>query len=147
MMSNAGGLGVVELIFLFLFQSGLGIPVGIPPAELDPTMLQMAPDECLLYTTWAATASASRDASSATEQLVSEPEIQAFLAEVSDRFTEAMDEAVESCAGRTRASNIAVGTRGDTATALPSNFALSCTDLRDPRRCKRRRGRSNCKTG
>ena len=46
-------------IFFLTLGSGMGIPLGIPPAPDDPVMARFAPEECVFYTTWSASAAAN----------------------------------------------------------------------------------------
>ncbi len=46
-------------IFFLTLGSGMGIPLGIPPAPDDPVMARLAPEECAFYTTWSASAQAN----------------------------------------------------------------------------------------
>ena len=45
-------------IFFLTLGSGMGVPLGIPPAPDDPVMARFAPEECVFYTTWSASAAA-----------------------------------------------------------------------------------------
>jgi hypothetical protein len=63
------GIGMFQLLFL-VGQSGLGIPLGVPPAAEDPTMAAVAPPQCLAYVTWAGTAPPDSKSSNQTEQLL-----------------------------------------------------------------------------
>ena len=66
-------------IFFLTLGSGMGIPLGIPPAPDDPVMARLAPKECVFYTTWAATAPANPASKNQAEQLLAEPEVRQFL--------------------------------------------------------------------
>src|SRR5687767_11225947 len=61
---------------------GTGLPVGMPPDKEEPIMAYVAPDECVLYVTWTAAATPSAGSANQTEQLMAEPEVQAFAAAV-----------------------------------------------------------------
>ena len=51
-------LGMMRLMPLVLFGgSGMGLPLGVPPLPEDPVLAQVAPEECLFYTSWAGTSS------------------------------------------------------------------------------------------
>lgn len=71
-----------------LMGTGSGIPLGVPPAEPDPIMAKIAPQECLYYSTWAGMAEPDAASGNHTEQLLAEPEIVAFIAEVDRAITE-----------------------------------------------------------
>jgi hypothetical protein len=63
------------VLFSFL---GLGLPVGIPPDSEDAIMAHVAPDDCVFYSSWSAAAKPSLSSPNQTEQLLAEPEVQAF---------------------------------------------------------------------
>ena len=88
MSTAAFGLGFAEALIILLMGGGLGLPVGIPPADEDPRMAQIAPEKCLYYATWAAMARPDPASENHTERLVAEPEIQqAMLQRVEDLGT------------------------------------------------------------
>jgi hypothetical protein len=66
-------------IFFLTLGSGMGIPLGIPPAPDDPVMARLAPEECVFYTTWSATATANPASKNQAEQLLAEPEVRQFV--------------------------------------------------------------------
>ena len=75
----AAGLSMTILsLFGSLFLAGglAGIPLGVPPAEPDPAMARIAPEECIFYLTWSGMAEASPDSPNHTERLMAEPEVQ-----------------------------------------------------------------------
>jgi hypothetical protein len=75
--------GIMRLMPLVLFGgSGMGIPLGVPPLPEDPVLAQVAPEECLFYTSWAGTAEADPQSANQTEQLLAEPEVQHLVNEV-----------------------------------------------------------------
>jgi len=67
-----------------------GLPMGLPPAEPDVRMSQVAPEECLFYLSWNGMAEPSVDSPNHTEQLLAEPEVQRFIKEVTDSLTAAL---------------------------------------------------------
>jgi hypothetical protein len=69
-------------IFLLTLGSGMGVPLGIPPAPADPVMARFAPEECLFYTTWAASATPNSASKNQAEQMLAEPEVQLFVEHV-----------------------------------------------------------------
>lgn len=91
-MASAG----LSMTFLSLFGSlflagGLaGIPLGLPPAEPDPAMARVAPQDCIFYLTWAGMAEASAESPNHTERLMAEPEVQRFVREITDRLNAAL---------------------------------------------------------
>ena len=66
-------------IFFLTLGSGMGIPLGIPPAPDDPVMARFAPEECVFYTTWSASAAANPASSNQAEQMLAEPEVRQFV--------------------------------------------------------------------
>ena len=80
---------------LMLITSGGGLgrlPLAMPPGELDPVMSRVAPDNCLLYLSWAGTADASADSDNRTEQLLADPEVRRLLEGLEQRLTAALEE-------------------------------------------------------
>jgi hypothetical protein len=63
-----------------LLVSFLGLPIATPPAKEDPLMARVAPADCVAYAAWAARAEPSARSNNQTEQLLAEPEVQAFAA-------------------------------------------------------------------
>ena len=66
-------------IFFLTLGSGMGIPLGIPPAPDDPVMARFAPEECVFYTTWSASAAANPASKNQAEQMLAEPEVRQFV--------------------------------------------------------------------
>ena len=73
------GIGFTELLLLAMMTTGIGIPLGIPPAAEDPFLVQSAPDEGLYYSMWVASREPQGDSESQLEQLLAEPEIKQFV--------------------------------------------------------------------
>ena len=69
-------------IFFLTLGSGMGIPLGIPPAPDDPVMARVAPEECVFYTTWSASAAANPASKNQAEQMLAEPEVRQFVEHV-----------------------------------------------------------------
>jgi hypothetical protein len=63
-----------------------GLPVGLPPAEPDPAMAQVAPDDTLFYLAWNGAADPSADSENNTERLMAEPQIKRLIAQVAKLF-------------------------------------------------------------
>jgi len=80
-MALYSGIGML-VSFLALAGTGLGLPVGIPPAPEDPVMSAVAPPQCLAYVTWAGTAAPDAKSANRTEQLLAEPEVQKLIAAI-----------------------------------------------------------------
>lgn len=87
-MSPFGMFGGAEFIAIAMFYMGIGLPLGVPPAEEDPLMSRVAPAECLYYVTWAGMAKPDGNSSNRSEKLLAEPEVQHFVKELEKRFDE-----------------------------------------------------------
>ena len=88
-MATAGlSMSFLSVFGVMLIAGGMsGLPMGLPPAEPDVRMAQVAPEECLFYLSWSGMAEPSADSPNHTEQLLAEPEVQRFIKEVTDRLT------------------------------------------------------------
>ncbi|MGQ9575347.1 MAG: hypothetical protein ACUVUC_08515 [Thermoguttaceae bacterium] len=75
------GVGVLESLMLWGI-GGLGLVLGLPPGPEDPVVANVAPRECLFYVSWAGMPAPDPKSASQAEQLLAEPEIQQFAAEV-----------------------------------------------------------------
>ncbi len=73
------GLGFFEVVmfFPFLFGGGFGFPTAMPPAAEIPMMSQVAPEECLFFSTWASAAEVNSNGNP-TEVWMAQPELQQF---------------------------------------------------------------------
>ncbi len=78
-MSIIASPNPLEMLLLFLLGGGFGLPSGIPPTEEAPLAAQVAPADCLFYTSWAGTGTPKADSPNQTEQLLAEREVQDFL--------------------------------------------------------------------
>lgn len=87
-MQPFGMFGGAELLILALFYSGVGLPLGVPPAEEDPLLARVAPEKCLYYTTWAGMAEADGSSGNQTEALLAEPDIRRMIDEIDRRLEE-----------------------------------------------------------
>ncbi|MFP6619526.1 MAG: hypothetical protein VB877_09290 [Pirellulaceae bacterium] len=67
-----------EVAALLLF---LGAGLGMPPQPVDPVMEQAAPDECLVYLSWAEAAKPRAASINRLEKLLADEEIQGLAAE------------------------------------------------------------------
>mgnify|MGYP006982498040 FL=1 len=84
---------LIGALMLITTGGGLGsLPLAMPPGELDPVMSRVAPDNCLLYLSWAGTAEASADSDNRTEQLLADPEVRRLLEGLEQRFTAALED-------------------------------------------------------
>lgn len=93
-MAAAGlSMSFVSIFGAMLIAGGMsGLPLGLPPAEPDIRMAQVAPEECLFYLSWSGMAEPSANSPNHTERLLAEPEVQRFIKEVADRLTDALKE-------------------------------------------------------
>lgn len=53
--------------------------LGIPPGPDDPVIAQVAPENCVFYTTWAASATPNPHSQNQAEKMLAEPEVRLFL--------------------------------------------------------------------
>jgi hypothetical protein len=70
------------LIVLALLFGGTGIPLGMPPQPHDPFMDGVAPQQCIVYSSWNGLAVPLADADNETERMLAEPEIQELVKSV-----------------------------------------------------------------
>ncbi|MCH7729554.1 MAG: hypothetical protein IH991_24215, partial [Planctomycetes bacterium] len=82
--------GWMEMFTLVAMMGGAGIPLGVPPADEDRLMSLVAPQECIYYTTWAATDTPDASSKNHTEQLLAEKEVQAFIGHLEKSITTGM---------------------------------------------------------
>jgi len=75
-------MATLPVLISAMFYTGLGLPLGVPPAEQDPLLLRVAPEQCLYYTTWAGMAEPDAQAGNPTEALLAEPEVRRFVQHV-----------------------------------------------------------------
>jgi hypothetical protein len=81
-MAVVPSFGVMEMLLFLLFGTGFGLPLGVPPADNDPRLAQVAPDHCLFYSSWAGMGTADASSENQTEQLLAEPEVRKFVSGV-----------------------------------------------------------------
>lgn len=79
-----------HLLLLLGLGGGFIFPLGIPPGPEDPATLSVAPAECQFYVAWSGTAKPSGQSKNQTEQLLAEPELQKFFAELESRLVRAI---------------------------------------------------------
>ena len=79
-----------EIAMLVVFLSGFGLPLGVPPEKENPVMSYVAPEECLVYASWAGMAAADPASANQTEQLLAEPEVREFAAALERAFGRAI---------------------------------------------------------
>ena len=73
------GAGLTELILLLAMSSGVGIPLGVPPGQEDPFLIQSAPDNGLYYSMWVESREPQATSDHPLEQLLAEPELRQFI--------------------------------------------------------------------
>jgi hypothetical protein len=71
----------------------MGVPLGIPPGPDDPVISRVAPEECVFYTTWAASANADRRSKNQAEQMLAEPEVRLFVEHLEKWIRHAVNQA------------------------------------------------------
>jgi hypothetical protein len=81
-MGMPGPWEILIILAQALGLGGAGVPLGAPPQAPRPELYSIAPDDCLLYMTSYGAAEADPNSPNETEQLIAEPEVQAFLAEL-----------------------------------------------------------------
>ncbi|NOY42686.1 MAG: DUF1559 domain-containing protein [Planctomycetes bacterium] len=84
----------IGLILIFLAGGGFTGTQGITPLPEDPVVAQIAPPECLFYTSWTGVHQASPDATNSTEQLYNDEKFQAFLKNADKKIREAVTQNV-----------------------------------------------------
>ena len=89
--------GVTEMVMgvLMVLASGGGLgslPLSMPPADPDPVMSHVAPDDCLVYLSWSGTADASADSENRTELLLADPEVRRLIEGLEERMLKALDD-------------------------------------------------------
>jgi len=88
--------GPAELMIVLALTGGFGLPLGIPPETEQPAvMLQVAPDECLYFTTWAGMAKPDPESGNEVEKLLAEPEIRYLISEGERRVVDALKKAAD----------------------------------------------------
>lgn len=71
--------GLLANMVAFFMLGGGGIPLGIPPAPEDPLLAKVAPNECIVYFSWAARAEVPADSPNSTDKILAEPSVQALI--------------------------------------------------------------------
>ncbi|MHB1036427.1 MAG: DUF1559 family PulG-like putative transporter [Pirellulales bacterium] len=88
--------GFVEMVMMLIMGSGVGLPLGIPPAPEDPVVSRVAPEECLFYASWSGMAKPDPASRNQTEQLLAEKEVQECLAQLEERITSAVRQGAQN---------------------------------------------------
>jgi len=73
---------------------GFGTPMGIVPGEEDPLLMRMAPENTVLYTSWAGTQEADPEGNP-TEQWIAQKDMQRFWKDMGSRLQEIATKLVE----------------------------------------------------
>jgi len=97
MAVNASWLEMVALLLVGGRILGTG---EVTPLPEDPVVAQIAPPECLIYSSWTGNTSASPDATSSTEQLFSNPKFRAFVERAGHLLHETISKSAGSQANR-----------------------------------------------
>jgi hypothetical protein len=113
-------------IFFLTLGSGMGVPLGIPPAPDDPVMARFAPEECVFYTTWSASAPPSRTSKNQAEQMLAEPEVRQFVERLETWFRRSVTQAP----GAGEASNLSDATIDAMLLILRHQTTLFVSDLK-----------------
>ena len=86
--------GVSQIAVVLFFFGGSGtLPLGVPPEKENPVMAYVAPDDCVVYATWAGMAAPDPASPNHTEQLLAEAEVQEFAKAVEKAIAAAMQQA------------------------------------------------------
>ncbi len=88
-------VGPFELLMILTLSGGFGLPLGVPPGPEDPLLANVAPETCLFYTSWAATAAPDPAGPNRTEQLLAEPEIQRAVSAIEQAAAAAVRRAAD----------------------------------------------------
>ncbi len=86
------GFSLPGVFVVIMLLGGFGAPLGVPPTPEDPLMARVAPETCVFYTTWAGTTEPDPNSPNQTEQLLAEPEIQEFFAQIGRMFDKGLSE-------------------------------------------------------
>jgi type II secretory pathway pseudopilin PulG len=85
------GIGPAELLIVALLAGATSPPLGIPP--LDAKIERAAPEKCLFYFSSAGMAKPVAGSTNHTEQLLANPEVQAFFSELGSQITDGFRQA------------------------------------------------------
>lgn len=72
-------MAFTEWILVLAMTTGVGIPLGLPPAAEDPFLIQSAPDNGLYYAMWVESREPQADSTYPLERLLAEPELRTFV--------------------------------------------------------------------
>lgn len=86
-------LGLSWLVML-ASSAGIGIPLGTPPAPEEPTMLQVAPQECLYFIHWSGRATADAKSLNRSERLLADEEVKQFGKQVLGILRQGMSQVI-----------------------------------------------------
>jgi hypothetical protein len=77
-----------SLFFLLFMQTG--VPLGLPPLPEDPALARVAPEQCVWYFSWSGVAEPDPKSKNQTEQLIAEPEVRRFVAQLGKALGDAL---------------------------------------------------------
>jgi len=95
-MTTAGGVSILELVLLLITAGGLVGSSDVVPLPADPIVAQIAPAECLFYSSWTGKTHASPDAANSTEQLFTDAKFLDYLQHVDQRLHQSVLEGIAS---------------------------------------------------
>lgn len=81
-------VGMSSLWLVSLVGAAPGLPLGLPPAEENPLMARVAPDQCIAYLSWASSTTPDPENKNQTERLLAEPEVPQFVAGLEQLVTD-----------------------------------------------------------
>jgi hypothetical protein len=84
------GVSELSFIMLMLFGSVGSMPLAGTPQDLDPVLSAVAPEECMWYSAAAGSKDADPNSENQTEQLIAEPEVRQFFAELEEQLLTAL---------------------------------------------------------
>ena len=113
-------------LFLLSLGSGMGVPLGIPPGPDDPVISRVAPEDCVFYTTWAASATADRHSKNQAEQMLAEPEVRLFV----EHLEKWIRHAVNQSAPEREVNNLSDATFDTLLMVLRHQTALFVSDVK-----------------
>jgi prepilin-type processing-associated H-X9-DG protein len=87
----ATGFAIFPLWIALLFGGGAGLPLSLPPLPEDPVLARVAPEECLVYTSWSGMAKPSAKSQNQTEQLLAEPEVRDMFVQIERAIMSGID--------------------------------------------------------
>lgn len=74
--------GAWEILIMLMLGGGSMVPAGVPPLPEDPVLMQVAPQQAMLFVEWFGCGEADGESKNATERLAANPEIKALIGTV-----------------------------------------------------------------